>query len=109
MPYQGAFTANAERPLLPHVPRILERRRLLAEVFGGEENPAGIDGDFSLLLYPLPKIALCYVFYTEDDEFPPSASCLFSANALSFMALDGLADVGEYTTRRIIGLVQGEA
>jgi hypothetical protein len=106
MPYHGAFTANAEIPLIPHVSKMRQKHRLLLEVFAGEENPAGGAGDFSLLLYPLPKIALCYVFYMEDEEFPPAASCLFSANALSFMPLDGLADVGEYTTRKIISLIQ---
>lgn len=106
MPYHGAFTANTERPLIPHVSKMGRMIRLILEVFAGEENPASGAGDFSLLLYPLPKIALCYVFYLEDEEFPPAASCLFSANALSFMPLDGLADVGEYTTRKIISLIQ---
>ena len=58
-----------------------------------------------MLLYPLPKIALCTIFYLADDEFPPSATCLFSANALDFMPLDGLADVAEYTSKKIIQMV----
>ncbi|MEW6668354.1 MAG: DUF3786 domain-containing protein [Thermodesulfobacteriota bacterium] len=106
MPYQGAFTANAERPLIPHVRTIRDRAKILLAAFDGEENPAGAAGDFSLLLHPLPKVALCYVFYMEDEEFPPSAACLFSVNALSFLPMDGLADVAEYTTRTILHLLQ---
>ena len=104
MPYQGAFSANSERVLIPYVPLIKEKARTIKEVFGGEDGPTG---DFSLILYPLPKIALCYIFYLSDEEFPASATSLFSANALSFMPLDGLADVAEYTSKEMIQLVSG--
>ena len=104
MPYQGAFSANSERVLIPHVPLIKEQARTIKEAFGGED---GAMGDFSLILYPLPKIALYYIFYLSDEEFPASATSLFSANALSFMPLDGLADVAEYTSKEIIQLVSG--
>ncbi len=105
MPYHGAFTVNSEQILVPHVLQIKERRNVLLEVFDGKPDPAGAAGDFSLLLYPLPKIALCYVFYLPNEEFPASATCLFSSNALSFIPLDGLADVGEYTSKKILQLI----
>jgi len=50
-------------------------------------------------------VAVCTIFYLADDEFPPSATCLFSSNAMQFMPLDGLADVAEYTSRKIIRMV----
>jgi len=105
MPYQGAFTANSERVLVPHVLKIKEKADLILQTFRGAINQAGTGGDFSLLLYPLPKIALLFVFYFPDEEFPASAICLFSANALSFMPLDGLADVAEYTSNALMGWV----
>jgi hypothetical protein len=105
MPYHGAFTVNSEQPLVPRVTQIMERRDVILRAFDGESNPAGSAGDFSLLLYPLPKIALCYVFYLPDEEFPSSATCLFSSNALSFMPLDGLADCAEYTSHKILQLI----
>ena len=40
------------------------------------------------------------------EEFPASITCLFSANALSFIPLDGLADVAEYTSNKIIQVIQ---
>lgn len=109
MPYQGAFTVNSERVLVPHVLKLKEKGELLLQSFPGEIHPAGAAGDFSLLLYPLPKIALLLVFYLPDEEFPASATCLFSSNALSFMPLDGLADVAEYTAKALIGLVQNRS
>ncbi len=105
MPYHGAFSANSERILVSHVPLIREKRENIKRLFDGLEVLPGVSGDFSFVLFPLPKIALCYIFYLPDDEFPASATCLFSANALSFMPLDGLADVAEYTSREIIRII----
>jgi hypothetical protein len=106
MPYQGAFSANSEKILVPHVPLIREKQEKLKKIFDGLDGPLGVSGDFSFVLFPLPKIALCYIFYLPDDEFPASATCLFSANALSFMPLDGVADVAEYTSRKIIEYIE---
>ncbi|MBW1804341.1 MAG: DUF3786 domain-containing protein [Deltaproteobacteria bacterium] len=106
MPYHGAFATNSERVLIPHVTRIHEKRALIREVFDGQTAPPEAAGDFSILLFPLPKIALCYIFYLPDEEFPASVTCLFSANARDFMPLDGLADVAEYTSKRIIETIK---
>jgi hypothetical protein len=109
MPYQGAFTANAERPLVPRVPAIQAAAQRILRVLGGPASPPEeTPGDFSLLLFPLPKVALSYIFYLPDEEFPASATCLFSNNALRFMPLDGLADTAEYTTRLLLDLISEE-
>lgn len=108
MPYRGAFTANSEGVLVPHVPLIQEKYDPIKAAFDGRDGLPGLGGDFSFILYPLPKVALCYVFYLPDDEFAASVTCLFSANALSFMPLDGLADTAEYTSKGIIKLACSE-
>jgi hypothetical protein len=102
MPYHGPFSANSERVLIPHVNKILEKKVEIISAFDGKPIQ---NGDFSMLLFPFPKIAICTIFYLEDEDFPPSATCLFSANALDFMPLDGLADVAEYTSGKIIRMV----
>jgi hypothetical protein len=108
MPYQGAFHANSERVLVPHVNRIRERSDALKTAFEGTDGPSDHGGDFSMVLHPLPKVALFYVFYLADDEFPPSAACLFSSNALSFLPLDGAADLAEYTSKRMVEMAGRE-
>jgi hypothetical protein len=105
MPYQGAFTANSEHVLVPHVSRVRESLEKILPPFQGQTQPEGVTGDFSFLLFPLPKVALCYIFYLPDEDFPASVTCLFSSNAASFMPLDGLADVAEYSSRKIIQLI----
>ncbi len=107
MPYHSAFSANSEQILVPHVTQIREGQNVILGLFSGEVGPEGLAGDFSFVLYPLPKIALCYIFYLPDEEFPASVTCLFSHNAVSFMPLDGLADVAEYTSKTIIQLLKG--
>lgn len=104
MPYHGAFAANSERILVPYVPRIEKQKEHIRRTFEGSGDPKGFSGDLTLLLYPLPKIALLYIIYLADDEFPASVTCLFSANAPSFLPVDGLADVAEYTAKGIIRL-----
>ena len=104
MPYQGAFTMHSEKSLSPYVSQIERDQEKVMAAFDGHVNEEG-KGDFSFTLYPLPKVPLYYNFYLADDEFPASVTCLFAANAELFMPMDGLADVGEYTGKKIIEMV----
>ena len=104
-PYVGAFASHTERVLVPHVEGIEAARPRLREMLAIEDAVAVAGGDFSFFVSPLPKIALCYIFYRADEEFPASATCLFSTNASRFLPMDGLADVGEYTSKKILTLL----
>lgn len=105
MPYAGAFATHTELVLVPHVSSVKNGLETIVSAMKGEPPPAGTPGDISFVVYPLPKIALCYILYDADEDFPAAVTCLFSSNADRFMPIDGLADVGEYTTRKIIDLV----
>jgi len=105
MPYVGAFRTHTEQLLVPHVAKIKEAIQNITITLNGEKAPSEAGGDFSFIVYPLPKIALCYIFYKADDDFPASVTCLYSNNANQFMPVDGLADVGEYTSRKILTLI----
>ncbi len=106
MPYAGAFVTHTQEILVPHVERIGKNKAYIMEKFRGQEAPKGVGGDFSFVVYPLPKIALCYIFYEADDDFPASATCLYSNNAPRLLPIDALADVGEYTSRKILDLIK---
>jgi len=108
MPYQGAFATHAEQTLQPYVPAIQQHQKDLLDRFSGHINQDAPSGDFSFTLYPLPRIALYYIFYLPDEEFPAAVTCLFPANATNFLPVAGLADVAEYTARKIIELVRKE-
>lgn len=104
-PYVGAFTTHTEGILVPHVEAIKARRKNIVDTLGSLEAVQEPGGDFSLVVNPLPKIALCYIFYGADEDFPASVTCLFSANAHRFLPVDGLADVGEYTSKTILTII----
>jgi hypothetical protein len=105
MPYAGAFVTHTQQILVPHVESIEKAKHQIMANLNGYNAPAHVEGDFSFIVYPLPKIALCYIFYEPDDEFSASVTCLYSNNALSFLPIDALADVGEYTSRKILDLI----
>jgi len=103
MPYWGAFASHTEQILVPHVAAIKEKAWYICQVFAGAPV---VGGDFSFVLHPLPKIALCYIFYEADDEFPATVNCLFSNNANAFLPVDGLADLCEYSSKKILAIAR---
>jgi len=104
-PYVGAFASHTEQILVPKVDRIMKNRETIMGRLQGRPAPAAVGGDDALVVQPLPKIVLCYIFYAADEDFPASATCLYSHNAHRFMPVDGLADVAEYTSRVILTLL----
>ena len=105
MPYSGAFVTHTESVLVPYVEKIENAKGRIIESMGCDEPFVSISGDFSLIVSPLPKIALVYIFYRADDDFPASVTCLYSNNANHFIPIDGLADIGEYTSKKMIEIV----
>lgn len=106
-PYHGAFASHTERILVPHVAQIKKKLDVIVEKLGGTDAPEDVGGDFSMVVRSFPKISLCYIFYEADEDFPASVTCLFSNNANDFMPNDGLADTGEYTSKKILSIVSG--
>ncbi|PID40023.1 MAG: hypothetical protein CR984_05340 [Proteobacteria bacterium] len=104
-PYVGAFASHTEQILVPAVDSIKSSINPITDRLGGQAAPSSVGGDFAFVVRPLPKIYLCYIFYEADEDFPPSVTCLYSANANRFMPMDGLADVGEYTSKTILDMV----
>jgi hypothetical protein len=105
MPYVGAFATHTENILVPHVNTIKTNLERITGRFGGSVPAKPSSGDFSFVVFPLPKLALFYIFYEADDDFPASVTCLYSNNASLFMPNDALADVGEYTSKKIIEML----
>jgi len=101
-PYHGAFATHTENILIPKVEAIRRSLESIREKLKGCDAPVSVGGDFAFVVRPFPKVALCYIFYEADEDFPPSVTCLFSNNADRFMPNDGLADTGEYTSKKIL-------
>jgi hypothetical protein len=106
MPYALAFTTHTEHVMVPKVHEIKAGQDIILKHLNGRDAAAVAGGDFSFLVYPLPKVALCYVFYESDEDFPASVTCLFSGNADHFLPMDALADVGEYSSKTILEIIE---
>ena len=105
MPYVGAFASHTERVLVGHIDKIERKADRIVQQFKGSREVNNNAGDFSFIVYPLPKIALNYIFYRADDDFPATVTCLFSHNAAAFLPTDALADTGEYTSLKILDIL----
>ena len=105
MPYVGAFASHAEHILVQHITEVEREARRITRQFNGDRQVSEAAGDFSIILFPLPKIALHYIFYHADEDFPAAVSCLFSSNAAEFLPTDALADTGEYTSKKILTML----
>ena len=105
MPYAGAFGTHTEQILVPYTDSIMEKATIIRERLNGNDAPDDMGGDMAFIVNPLPKIYLCYIFYTADEDFPAAVTCLYSFNAGDFLPSDALADVGEYSSKKIIELV----
>lgn len=106
MPYAGAFAIQTEKSLVPYVEKIEKNLSSIIGCLSGSAGSGSPGGDFSFVVYPLPKVALNYICYFADEEFPAAVTCLFSSNALSFLPVDALADTGEYTSKKILQLLE---
>ena len=106
MPYVGAFASHTEKILVAAVDGIQLHQDKIWDAMLGEPGPSDMGGDTVFCVRPLPKIALCYILYQADEDFPPSVTCLYSNNANRFIPMDGLADVGEYTSRSILEIIR---
>jgi hypothetical protein len=103
-PLLDQFSANTEHSLIPFITRIGQFLEPIFRALDGELCCDIESEDLSIIVRPLPKIKLCYKFYLADNVLPASATCLFSNNALSFLPIDALADLGQYTSNKILEL-----
>ena len=74
MPYAGAFVTHTQQILVPYVEKIQVSTHRIIETLNGCESPSNVGGDFSFMVYPLPKVALSYIFYEADEYFPASVT-----------------------------------
>jgi hypothetical protein len=68
-----------------------------AGVYRSEAKP-----DVAADLHPFPKVPLLVIFWDKDDEFDASFQFLFDRSAESFLDMEALAVLLEYTCQRLI-------
>jgi len=66
---------------------------------GGTPAP---HGDAAIALFPLPKVPVTVILWTEDDEFPARADLLFDATCTSHLPLDVLWSIAMLTVLSLL-------
>jgi|SRR5271157_2847510 len=80
-------------------PLLRERLQALgASMYRSEAKP-----DVAAALHPFPKVPLLVIFWDKDEEFDASFQFLFDESAASFLDMEALAVLLEYTCQKLIG------
>ncbi len=77
------------------------RERLSA--LGAVPSTGEAQADIALILHPLPKLPVLCLFWDSDEEFPASFRFLFDGSASSYLDLEALAAMLQYTYLKLIG------
>jgi hypothetical protein len=59
--------------------------------------------DVAAALHPFPRVPLLVIFWDKDEEFDASFQFLFDESAESFLDMEALAVLLEYTCQKLIG------
>lgn len=95
--YDNAFRRNAVMPVSETFGKDPRNLIKAGKLLGGCSKKFG---DCSIEIPTLPKIALTYVLWGED-EFPAQANILFDESASDFLPTEDLAVLAEITTMRL--------
>jgi hypothetical protein len=80
-------------------PFLRERLQALgASMYRSEAKP-----DVAAALHPFPRVPLLVIFWDKDEEFDASFQFLFDESAASFLDMEALAVLLEYTCQKLIG------
>lgn len=86
--YNDPFTRRTIKPMLDTFSDNPENLVRLAEEIGGM---AGDIGDVSVTLPVFPQVAITYVIWEGDEEFPATGTVLFDSSAKSYLPTEDYA------------------
>lgn len=73
------------------------------QAIGGHMYRSESRPDVAAALYPFPKVPLLLIFWDKDEEFDASFQFLFDRSAASYLDMEALAVLLEYTCQKLIG------
>jgi hypothetical protein len=102
MPYAGVFQKRVVNPLIEGFGKTPEKFLRSGLAMEGKEAAFG---DVSFSLEVLPRVSLTFVFWTGDEEFPPSIQVLFDRAIDRYLSLEDVVVLGEMTSKRLIARI----
>jgi hypothetical protein len=99
--YYSAFVKRAKEPL---VTTFGDRPQLLAELGSQLGGTRWEEGDVSVYFQAFPKVPVCLVLWSGDDEFPPDGNILFDASISQFLSAEDVAVLSGMVVYPLVGL-----
>jgi hypothetical protein len=103
--YLDAFLKRAKRPLVQAFGAQPERLVELAE--SGYDAGPFAQGDYSVIVHPLPLVPLALVLWRGDEEFPPDGNVLFDRSISGVLSAEDIAWLAGMVVYPLVGLSQG--
>ena len=91
--YINPFTKRTINPMLSLFAKDLDMFLNVAKRLGAQVEQLG---DASVTIQVLPKIAITYVIWQEDEEFPSSGNILFDGSAASYLPTEDYAFLASF-------------
>lgn len=86
--YYPAFQRRSIEPLLKAFGPDLDRFMRAGIAAGGTRSPRG---DRALSFSAFPRVAVTFILWSGDDEFPPSGSVVFDASVPDYLSTEDMA------------------
>ena len=86
--YIEPYQKRTIKPLLKYFGQRIEKFMELASSLGGEKASFG---DASIIMRPLPRVPLGFIFWEGDEEFPPRANIIYDAAAKNYLPTEDYA------------------
>jgi len=99
MTYAGVFQKRVADSLIGLFRQAPERLLEAGIAMGGEKAAFG---DISFSLRVLPRVAITFILWRGDEEFPPSIQVLFDRSIDRYLSLEDVVVLGEMTSKRLI-------
>jgi hypothetical protein len=99
--YYSAFAKRAKDPL---VQTFGNNPGLLMELGTGLGGIKREEGDASLCFQVFPRIPVCLILWSEDEEFPPDGNLLFDASISKYLSAEDIAVLSGLVVYPLIGM-----
>ncbi len=103
--YLDAFLKRAKNPL---VKAFGEKPERLVELAKSEYEAGPFDqGDYSVIVHPLPLVPLALVLWRGDEEFLPEGNILFDRSISSILSAEDIAWLAGMVVYPLVGMSKG--
>ena len=97
--YLPVFERRVVRPMLAAFGNARDAFVDAGKAFGGSEEEYG-NGSFTL--HPFPRVALTFILWEGDEDFPPSIKVLFDRSIPAYLPLEDIVVISKMAATRII-------